>query len=356
MKGFILQKLEKTWYNYVDIIKKGDRVMEEKQIEKLFKPTKALLITSIILIVISIPMFMYVAWKESNEVKPEAINYRELFLNYTDNENSYVKVTAQYIAPFAEKDDEDMKYYYVQDEEGYIFIAKISDETMEKVRKAYDEQKENFSYNLEGYIFNIPEDVKQLAMSEASYYFEGAPTITEETYEDYFGKTYLNEGVTPDTELNGYITGGAVFLGGIGVAFFIWYIVSVIRVRKYTRNANLEDVKYELQKSTVKCFPKETIYLTDKYIVSKVNGLLRVNEYEDFVWIYNLKAQQYGHTVNIFLTAKTKNKKQFHIATSLDENRLMQIMSLIKEKNPEVLIGFTDENKEEYKKYIKNQK
>lgn len=110
--------------------------MEEKQIEKLFKPAKGLLITSIILIIIAIAMLGYVNWKEMNEVKPEAIEYRELFLNYTDNENSYAKVTAQYIAPFAEKDDEDMKYYYVQDEEGYIFIAKISDETMEKVKKA----------------------------------------------------------------------------------------------------------------------------------------------------------------------------------------------------------------------------
>lgn len=330
--------------------------MGEKQIEKLFKPAKGLLITSIILIIIAIAMLVYVNWKEMNEVKPEAIEYRELFLNYTDNENSYAKVTAQYIAPFAEKDDEDMKYYYVQDEEGYIFIAKISDETMEKVKKAYDEEKENFSYYLEGYIFNIPEDVKQLAMSELSEYFEGAPTITEETYEDYFGKTYLDEEITPDTEFNGFIIGWGVFLGGIGIVLLIWYIASAIRVHKYTKNANLEDVKYELQKSTAKCFPKETIYLTDKYIISKVNGLLRVNEYEDFVWIYNLKAQQYGHTVNIFLTVKTKDKKQFHIATSLDENRLIEIMSLIKEKNPQVLVGFTDENKEEYKKYIKEQK
>lgn len=193
-------------------------------------------------------------------------------------------------------------------------------------------------------------------MSELSEYFEGAPTITEETYEDYFGKTYLDEVVTPDTEFNGFIIGWGVFLGGIGIVLLIWYIASAIRVHKYTKNANLEDVKYELQKSTAKCFPKETIYLTDKYIISKVNGLLRVNEYEDFVWIYNLKAQQYGHTVNIFLTVKTKDKKQFHIATSLDENRLIEIMSLIKEKNPQVLVGFTDENKEEYKKYIKEQK
>ena len=72
--------------------------------------------------------------------------------------------------------------------------------------------------------------------------------------------------------------------------------------------------------------------MTDKYVVSKVNGILKVHKYGEFLWIYNLKAQQYGHTVNGFLTAQTKNKKKIHIATSADKNVLIEIMGLIKEK------------------------
>ena len=124
-------------------------------------------------------------------------------------------------------------------------------------------------------------------------------------------------------------------------------------IAKYAKKLDLEDVKYEMEKSTAKHFPQEHIYLTDKYVVSDVNGLLKVNEYEEFVWIYNFKAQQYGVTVNIFLTVKTKNKKELHIATSTNENKLNEIISIIKQKNTNILVGFTPENKKEYKNICK---
>ena len=133
-------------------------------------------------------------------------------------------------------------------------------------------------------------------------------------------------------------------------------IVTVILLALILMIIKKIDLKYELEKNTSKYFEKERIYLTDNYIVSNLNNILRVNRYEDFIWIYISKLQQYGSTANIFVRVKTKNKKQYDIASSLDENKLNEIIDLIKQKNTNILVGFTTENRKEYKNICRENK
>lgn len=327
--------------------------MESKKIEKLFKPKKMFLIITLVSILITVALAGFVAWREKTEVTPEPVEYYDLVMDNLEEEHKYVKVNLEYICSFAEREDTNQTYYFIADENNIVYIVRISDETYKKIEEAYNEQQENFSYELEGYIFNIESDLKKIAMDEFGNVFENAPKLTEQNYEDYLGTTYLNEYVTPYTETNGIMVGIACMAGFIAILFGVLYIISVIKVYKYTKTSDFEDLKYELEKSTSKHFAKERIYLTDNYIISDVNGLLKVNRYEDFIWVYILKAQQYGRTVNIFLKAKTKNRRELNIANSLDKNILNEIIYFIKQKNPNVLVGFTPENKKEYKNRCK---
>lgn len=115
----------------------------------------------------------------------------------------------------------------------------------------------------------------------------------------------------------------------------------------------METVKSELQQNTTLKFENERIYLTTNYIVSVVNGLLRITKYQDLVWLYNKVAKQNSVTVNIFLVGATKEKKEFFIANSLNEDILNNIIYLIKERNQNILIGYTPENKKKYEELRK---
>lgn len=325
------------------------------EIEKVFKAKKGLLITAIILMLIAIGMFTYVVWKEETAVTPEPVKYYELATNNSEKEHTYVTVNIVYMSSFAKKEDYNLTYYYIMDENGVIYIARISDTTVEKIMKLYNEQQENFSYELKGYIFNIDSDVKKIAIEEFSNAFKDAPLVTEENYEQYLGKTYLNEWVTPDTELYGIMVGVSFGIGILAIIFGIIYIIGVIKIHKYTKASYFEDLKYELEKSTCKHFEKENIFLTDNYIVSNIGGLLKVSKYEDLIWIY--ECDQTVNGVNFKgITARIKNKKQFNIAGSAflsKENKLNEILCIIKEKNPNILVGFTPENEKEFKNICK---
>lgn len=329
--------------------------MKENKIEQLLKPKKAFLIISVVLFIISLALYGIVISVEKTTEKPEAVDYGSLVSIKNDNENDYVKTTIQYIALFAEREGYDSKYYYIQDINNRVMIASISDETYKKIEETYLQNKENFTFDLEGYIFKIPDDVLNIAIEYISEAFDvQGGVITKSNYQEYFGSTYLNEGVTPNTELNGFLLGGGIFLDGIALVFLALYITSIVKIYMYSKKFDMESVKSELLQNTTLKFEKERIYLTTNYIVSVVNGLLRITKYQDLVWLYNKVAKQNSVTVNIFLIGATKEKKEFYIANSLKQDQLNNIMYLIKERNENILIGYTPENKKRYEELRKS--
>ena len=328
--------------------------MNENRIERLLKPKKAFLIIAVVLLLISLILYGIATHIEKTTVTPEAVDYGTLISNKNDTENDYVKTTIQYIAIFAEREGFDSRYYYIQDINNRVMIAQINNSTYKKIEETYLQNKENFTYDLEGYIFNIPDDVLNLAIECISEVFDIQDgVITKSNYQDYFGNTYLNEGITPNTESIGFLLGGSMFIAGIAIVFLALFITSIVKIFKYTKRIDLESVKAELKQNTTLAFEEERIYLTTNYIVSVVNGLLRITKYQDLIWLYNKVAKQYSTTVNIFLVGATKEKKEFYIANSLNEDMLNHIICLIRERNANILIGYTPENQKKYEEIRK---
>lgn len=315
-----------------------------KKIENLLTPKKTFLIIAILLFIVSFILFGIVIYIEKCEKPKEEFDYGTLVSTNSDKENKYVKTTIKYISLFAEIKDYGIKYYYIQDINNHVMIATINDATYKKIQETYLQNQEKFTYNLKGYIFNIPDDVIDLAINNISESFDIQDIIiTKDNYQKYFGSTYLNEDATPYTKLNGVFIGVGIILDSISIIFLILYISSMIKVIKYKKRYNLEEVKSELLQSTTLKFEKEKIYLTSNYIVSCVNGLLRITKYEDLICMYNKILKQYSITLNIFLVAVTKEKKKFYIANSLDEDILNEIILFIKDKNKNILIELPQE-------------
>lgn len=329
--------------------------MKEENYKKILKPDKKLVIWMVVFIIISGLLFYFIGkFDKTDELI--ATDYNYLIANLQDEDKDYVKVTITDI-PYAFAYKGDLNYYFVYDENDYAYIARLTDKTYEMLEKKYD-NGEAISYELVGYAYKIEADVLNIAIETYNEWAEEA-IIDELNYRNYFGDTYLDETMKPSDGIETLL----IFLEFIAlicvIVFMICYIVSGTNVRRMIKKYGREDLEYELGKSSTKAYKKADIYLTEKYIISTFSGL-RVLEYNELVWIYNQKRRYNFVSMGNYLLVISKNKKTYQIAYCYKDTSLLEeIMNDIHTKNPDVLIGYTNENRAKYKeviKEIKNQK
>ena len=326
---------------------------------KILKCSKVPLLIALIIIAISIALFSYSSELDKKaEVEPVAKDYNELIAYEQDVENEYVEVTITDIPyGFAEEENDGItrNYYFVYDQYDYMYIVRLMDSTYTMLENKYNENPEEFSYTLKGYIFEDPEELKQLPISSYNEAME-KEIVNAENFRSYFGNTYLDEVLTPYSDTSAELVGIGAGIDVLAIVLLIIYIVGYIKTKKALKKYDKEDIEYELSKTSTIEYKKAKVYLTDKYIVSKVMGLI-VLEYNELVWLYNEKRRVNGIPTTINLKGFT-NKKGYELAEisayGEGENLLIEIMNKIQEKNPQVMLGFIKENQQSYKEIKKN--
>lgn len=332
-----------------------------EEYKKILKPSKKTLITLIILIVLAIAGFVGAETMMQPPKNEKCTSYDTLISLGQDEENKYAKVTIvdlPFEFAYKTQDSSTQYFYFVVDENNYIYIVRLTPKKYEEIENKYNENPEDFKYELKGYLFNTPTDLKNLAISKYNQGKTADMKITDSDFEDYFGKTYLDDRITPNTD---YAT--VLILIGFFMSIFVMvtagmYINSIIRAKMAIKKYGKEELELELSKDTVKAYKKAKTYLTDKYIISTINGL-HVIEYENILWTYVEKRRQNGVTTAKFVIVATKAGKKYYIASNFKEEILVEIMNKIYEKNKEALVGFTPENRKTYnqkRKEIKKSK
>ena len=109
------------------------------------------LIMAIVLLVVA-----FVVYKNI----PIAKDYSTLVEKDVDVENNYVEINVKNIAKISL--DGNMGYYFVKDDKDYLYVVKLWNRTYNKIEKKYNDKEIN--YCLKGYIFNIPDDVRDMAI------------------------------------------------------------------------------------------------------------------------------------------------------------------------------------------------
>ena len=172
--------------------------MKRDEIKKFFKSKTKLLLYAFIAFVIAIVMILVGDGIDNKKITDIPKDYNELIAKGEDKNNTYAEVTIVYAIKFAVNDDSNLDYYFVQDKDGYTFVARITKETYQKLKELADKDPDNFEYKLKGYIYNIGEDVKNVAINSFEECF--GTKIDKSNYEDYLGKTYLDETVKPSSK------------------------------------------------------------------------------------------------------------------------------------------------------------
>lgn len=329
--------------------------MEDNQIKKILKVKNTYLIVALVIMVISIALVVasyFVSQPDEAELK----DLHELIYNYEDKEGEYAKITSAYL-PFGFAVEElenggQFNYYFVMDKEGYMYIARLTDETYAEMERQKEEQGDNFSYEIKGYLYNIPTELKRLAISGYNEAYENE-TLNYDNLEEYVGKVYLDETITPESDLANALIAIAIIAFIMGFIFLIIYIVYKIRGSKVDKT-RLEEAREELKSSSAKLYPKQKLYLTDRYVISNYNGLY-ILEYKEILWVYNLINYYRGVATGKTLMAYTTNNKKIGIGYTgnVSNQTIEEIMGKIQEKNPELRIGYTDDNISYFKNYKK---
>lgn len=329
-------------------------------LEKFFKTKKNLLVIGLILVAIAVGLFIASWQMDKNKYEGVQMHtYNDLISKNEDEEGQLVKLEIAdlpYLFASEEINNTTRKYYFAFDEYNYMYVIRITDDTYNKMEEQYNANSENFKYVLKGYIYDDPSELKNLAISSYNKNIsEDVEKLTLSNFRNYLGNTYLDETVTPTSNTVTTLTGIGIVVIIFSLIFIIIYVSQLARLKSTLKKYDIEELKNELSNTDIEEFDKQSIYLTDKYIISTLNGL-DVLEYKDILWMYNEKRRQNGILLGIWIIVCTADKKRIQIASSKKEDILIQIMEKIKEKNNDILLGFTSENNKAYKELVKKAK
>lgn len=303
-------------------------------------------------------LFSFIKLDENSDAssKPAQI-YNDLIAEGKDEEELVAEVTfvsEPYGFAVYEEDDLTLNYYMVFDEYGYLYIVRLTDDTYSKIMDSYENNPDEFSYTLKGYLFDTEEELKDLAIEYYNESYE-EEIVNDDNFQDYFGKTYLDETHTPEDDSVGLLF-GLTFLGGFfSIIFFIVCVAYSVTTKKTLKKYNLEELEYEIEKPSTIKYPQLKLYISDKYVISHKDGL-KVVPIDEIIWMHIASLRMYGLIVINRLMIYNKDFKKNELCESLGKReQLVEIINVLKEKNNNMMIGFTKENQEAFKK-MKKQK
>lgn len=329
--------------------------MTEKEVDKILKPKRKLLILLIIFLgiaTICISLVFYVRNKELERME-EPLKLSELISNNAEEEGQYVQIDIAYLPKVLgiSFDDEDYYFYYAEGIDNQEYILKLKKETFDYLESISNEEdkKLNETYHLEGFTYNMDSEVKRIVLM-ASARLSKDKKITSDNLEEIFGKVYINESKTfkSQREITLYTV-----LALFGVFFLIlalgYLVPSLTKAKNNLRDIELlEDVRHELLNLTDTPYKKQHLYLTKKYVVSGLQAI----KYEDIIWIYMVEVSNHGIKAGRNLIACTKDKKENTIASvTFGNNILDDILEEIHNRNSNIKVGYNDENKNFFENY-----
>ena len=329
--------------------------------DEIFKKNKRrnfiLLIISIVLLLGACSL-VFLGLKNKNKELPAPINLKEV----KKKENRYSSVEVN-IKPYlfavyeVNKKEESAKYYFVMDKDKNLYILYMKDEDYHKLN--IDSVVEN-PITVYGYAKPITYDLKKQAIDSYNKYME-TEYLTKENFNEYVGSFYLDM-KTPinDSSLYGF---GVLILGILFLTFISLYIIRSIKDKQMMNKLTpelLKKIDTELALTIESKYEHMKFYLLKNHLVDFNNNVIII-PYSDIIWIYPYDRTYNGLLVNKYLKVITKDNKKYNVASTraLDDNKdqiLEEIENKIKEKNQNILIGYSKENKKKVKEITKTKK
>ncbi len=183
--------------------------------------------------------------------------------------------------------------------------------------------------------------------------------ITNAEYEDFFGRCYLAEGAEPTNDLSTFGLLGALFFG-IFLLIALILFASEKKTRRICANRLYARGEEQLAESEFSD-PDNTVYEKAKLVFSKhfiYGGTTgAVISYEDIGWLFRHVTRTNGIQTSVELNASLINGTAVSLARKGVTDMLVgDAMQLIGGKNPNALLGYSNENRKAYRARVKEWK
>ena len=338
--------------------------MKNLNAEAFKKSTKKnikLLIVGLILLVLTI-LLIYLGVKNENKPLPEPYNLSTLVENKQFEEDNYAYLDVAikpYLFAVYETDgkEEDAKYYLVMDKENHLYIIYMKEDMYNKLN--VDSIKNN-PIRIYGLTKRIKNDIKDLAISSYNELME-KEYLTKDNFKDWIGIVYLDTKSEVNDSSLYYL--GAFLSGFFFVIITITYVVIIIKNKKTFKNISNEElakIDSEISQMSNSEYANMKFYLLKDYVVDLTNNIVIV-KYSDIIWAYPFEQRYNGLLVNKCIKLVDKNNKMYDVSNTkvLNKNKdevIQEILRKLQEKNSEIILGFTNENRKLVKDKIKDLK
>lgn len=300
--------------------------MEEREIEKILKPKKKLMILFLIFLGFAIVFI--------------GGGFFMKFANQEEEQSVQLEIDTPPILMLPAL--EDTYFYYVVDINHNSYIVNLSDTTFSKIIETVDAEtgKLKNTYALQGTMKPMDESIQNLVLLNAIKVFE-KDELNADNFSENLGKYYVKENFVDERMITLYKISaltGVFFL----VVAFGYLLPGILKVRKTLKDEDLlEELRTELQNLTDMPYKKQHLYLTRNYVVFGIQAI----KYEEIVWAYCVKETSYGINVGENLVVHTKDNQKHIVASiaGMKSDVLKDILADLKRKNEGIRIGYHEE-------------
>lgn len=328
------------------------KYFENKNIDKVYQKTLNILYVGLFLLVLGIVLFGYSIFKDE-EVKPTLLD-DILVNNPVEDAYGYIDIISEPVL-FAEYGEGEKKAYFVEDEE-YLYVVEMGDQKYNEI------VAQDYPVRVEGSTVWADDDLKEIAIETLNESLDEENQLLVSEYDDIFGPLTLDLDVTP-LFMNDWILIIGLVLGVIALIVLLAFFVSKVRYRRSLKKMSDEEkekIKKEINDEKNAFYYKNAhVYLTENYVVNLANRFEAIS-YKEIVWMYPYTLRYYGVKTYQSIMVVTKDQKKhticyMNVLTKANKEVYQEIYETILQKNPEILDGFTKENKDKMKE-ITNKK
>jgi len=330
-------------------------------LEESFKRNKKFLIVSLVFLMIS-SILLYFGLENAKKELPTPVSMSDLIEEAKSPNETYAYIdvnTKPYLFAVYETDGikEENKFYLVMDKDNYLYIVYMGNNNFAKLNLETIKEKPIRIYGLTK---KIPNDIKDLAISSYNELMKDE-YLTVENFKDYVGLIYLDL----ETSLNDstlYYTFAIISIVFF-ITFLIVYLINHLKSRNTLKKYSFEELNrlsMELMEISNNKYSKMKLYFTKNYIVDTSLSLV-ILKYEEIIWAYPYEHRSNGLLVNKNIKVITSLNKTYDIANTnlINKNKeetLKDILNFLKNKNSNLIIGFTKENKKIIKEKVRKNK
>ena len=243
------------------------------------------------------------------------------------------------------------RYYTGIDSDFYFINIVLTDSQFKKLQTQYD-----YYYNDDPYstptvkrLYGIVKQTNRSVREMFVDYYSDLYSVDD--YYNYFGECYLDTTASTATNTQSMWLTLALITGLFDLLFIVTSIEKNLPIKKSIKRLTESEMQEALEQINEAEDDDKKLLLTSDYAISKSGNF--VAKYNDIIWAYKKVVSYYFIFKQNALVLKFSDKSEANVM--IKDNGIVydSIFQALKERNPQILIGYNDDNRRIYKQLVK---